>query len=68
MVGATVVFLGSASLLLLPEGEHSSTHASEAAGSPSVAAAKRGADPELPSGPKAATPGKSTSHRSGESI
>jgi hypothetical protein len=74
MVGATVVFLGSVSLVLLLAMGRSATPASEAqvtreatpgaAGAP--AAVK--ADPALPTNTKAARHGVSASARPGESI
>jgi hypothetical protein len=72
MVGATVVFLGSMSLVLLLAVGRPAAPASEAKASPSApllpAAVQGGGDPALPSGPKGGRHGNATSARLGESI
>jgi hypothetical protein len=73
MVGATVVFLGATSLVLLLGAGRPAAPTSEAEATPSIpvlpAAAKGGGDSAVsPNGPKAARRGNLTAVRSGESI
>jgi hypothetical protein len=73
MVGATVVFLGSMSLVLLVGVGRPAAPTTEAEVSPSIPASPGGAkggDPALPSSPKGVrrANGSITSARSGESI
>jgi hypothetical protein len=72
MVGATVVFLGSTSVVLLLAVGRPAAPTTEAEASPSTptlpGGAKGGSDPALPSGPKGIRRGNLTSTRPGESI